>query len=149
MVKINSAFLQNITENLPALSQAEIGNLSARAVYRIAMAPGIEQQECAAKVHELSERAIAATTAVQPNLIAKFFQRIKNLLGSSHRWKTDHQLLSLVWEKLQLLPAGVFAITKAAAEVAKSIMFLMRFTKIYCKDSQRKRILENSIHQEQ
>lgn len=117
MVKINSAFLQNITENLPALSQAEIGNLSARAVYRIAMAPGIEQQECAAKVHELSERAIAATTAVQPNLIAKFFQRIKNLLGSSHRWKTDHQLLSLVWEKLQLLPAGVFAITKAAAEV--------------------------------
>ncbi|MFV0340211.1 MAG: hypothetical protein ACK5MA_06220 [Parachlamydiaceae bacterium] len=58
MVKINSAFLQNITENLPALSQAEIGHLSARAVYRIARSPEIEQQECAAKVYELSERAI-------------------------------------------------------------------------------------------
>jgi TPR repeat protein len=103
MVKINSKFLENVSENLPSLDQEAIGRLSARSIYRIASAPGIEQQECAEKVEELRDRIEEMKQEIKahrPSLIVRFFQKVKNLVGSTHQWKTHRQLLQLALVKL-------------------------------------------------
>ncbi len=107
MVKINSKFLENVSENLPTLNQEAIGRLSARSIYRIASAAGIEQQECAAKVEELRDRIEEMKQEIKaqrPSLIVRFFQKVKNFVGSTHQWKTHRQLLQLALVKLAFSP---------------------------------------------
>lgn len=104
MPKISDG-LHNSTNVLSSLTQEEIGKLSARSIYRITSKT--DTGNCAEKVELLRQRTDTLLgKAESHNFIRKFFQKVKNYLGSSREWKTNQQLLTLAKKNLPPIPSS-------------------------------------------
>lgn len=95
MPRTENLTLRSSSENSFESNAHEIGNLSARSIYRMASSTQPENLD--------SIKNIAATLLEKTeshSALRKFFQRIKNAIFSPHLWKTNEQLLKLALRNL-------------------------------------------------